>query len=156
MLPNCPLRTEISQPTAACPVLLVSSRCHTSPPQPPSPVLFPARCPSAALGPALGGGGREGGWRWHWPILVPQLPPLCPAVPGSLCPCARVRGAEGRGSPVEVSQQGLAPTGVTQAGKRLPACSHAHTLLKAALAFAQQLREIWGFSLCVILWGYLC
>lgn len=41
-------------------------------------------------------------------------------------------------------------------GKGLPACIHAHTHLKAALAFAQQLREIWGFSLCMILWGYLC
>lgn len=90
MLPNCPVRTEIPQPTAACPVLLVSSRCHTSPPSLPLPSCsLPAALlqrwaqPSGAVAGKEGGGGTGPSWCHSCPHCVL----LC------LCPCAPVPGS---------------------------------------------------------------
>lgn len=59
---------------------------------------------------------------WHWPVLVPQLPPLRPAVP------ALGRGCCGPGEHCGgCHSSGLTPTRVTQAGQGtdcLHPCSH--------------------------------
>lgn len=79
------------------------------------------------------------------------------AAPTSCCACAGPGVLRAGGALWRVYQRGLTPLlQSARQGKGLTACIHAHTHLKAALAFAQQLREIWGFSLSVILSGYLC
>lgn len=121
MLPNCLVRTEIpptdrslSRPARVLPDA-TSPLSHPSISHP-LPSTLPSCSAGCRLNPGLGGGCREGGQTWHWPLLAPQLPPH-PAVP-----------APGRGSTVEDVRAGADTTAlVSQAGEGtdcLHPCSH--------------------------------